>query len=135
MGKMSSKKRMNIGWIISGSLVGAAICIVLLMGTTLLLISERIGESCIEMLVPGMVFFSSLAANFHAGKIYGEPLIAVSTQSTILIILMLMGGCFVDGQFDGVWLRVGAVLAGGLSGYVICLKKSKKQYIRNRRYS
>ena len=135
MGKMSSKKRMDIGWIISGSLVGAGVCVVLLMGTTLLLISERIGESFIEILVSGIVLFSSFAANLYTGKIYGEPLLAVSTQSTILIILMLMGGCFIDGQFDGVWLRIGAVLAGGLSAYVICLKKSKKQYIRNRRYS
>lgn len=135
MGKMSSKKRMEVGWLISGSLVGTAVCIALSMGTTLLLISERIGESYIEMLVSGIVLLSSFAANLYAEKIYGEPLLAVSTQSTILIVLMLMGGCFVDGQFDGVWLRIGAALAGGLSAYVICLKKRKKQFKRNRRYS
>ena len=135
MGKMSSKKRMGIGWIISGLLVGISVCSVLLMGTTILLLSGRIGESHVEMLVSGIVFFSVFCANIYAGTIYHKPLHAVSTQVTVLVALMLIGGCWLDGQFDGVWLRTGAVLTGGLSAYVICLKKSKKRYKGNGRYS
>ena len=135
MGKMSSKKQMNISWTISGLLVGMAACLVLLMGTTMLLLSERIGESSVEILVSGIVLISSFGANLYTGKMHGEPLCAIFTQSTILIVLMLMGGCLIDGRFDGVWLRSGAVLMGGVSACVICLKKSRKQYKRKRRYS
>lgn len=135
MGKMSSRKRIGIGWIIFGMLVGIAVCTVLLMGTTMLLLSGRIGESCVEMLVSGIVFFSVFCANIYAGKIYDKPLHAASTQVSVLIALMLIGGCLLDGQFDGVWLRTGTALAGGLSAYVICLKKGKKHFKGNRRYS
>lgn len=132
---MSSKKRMGIGWISSGLLVGITVCTVLLMGTTMLLLSGRIGESSVEILASGIVFFSSFCTNIYAGKIYDETLIAVLTQSTILVVLMLIGGCLLDGQLHGVWIRTGAAFTGGLLAYMICLKKSKKRYKGNGRYS
>lgn len=135
MGKMNGKKTMNIAWTISGLLIGVAACVVLLIGTTMLLLSERIGESSVMILVPGIVLISSFGANLYTGKMHGEPLGAVLAQSTILIVLMLMGGCLIDGRFYGVWTRIGAVLLGGLSAYIICIKNSKKQHRRKRRYS
>ena len=135
MGKMNGKKTMNIAWTISGLLIGVAACVVLLIGTTMLLLSERIGESSVEILVSGIVVISSFGANLYTGKMHGEPLAAVLAQSTILIVLMLMGGCLIDGRFYGAWTRIGTALMGGVSAYVICLKKSKKQYKRKRRYS
>lgn len=135
MGKMNGKKTMNIAWTISGLLIGVAACLVLLIGTTMLLLSERIGESSVEILVSGIVVISSFGANLYTVKMHGEPSAAVLAQSTILIGLMLMGGCLIDGRFYGAWTRIGAALMGGVSAYVICLKKSKKQYKRKRRYS
>ena len=63
MGKMNGKKTMNIAWTISGLLIGVAACLVLLMGTNMLLLSERIGESSVEILVSGIVVISSFGAN------------------------------------------------------------------------
>lgn len=134
MGKISRGKQADIGWAIVSLVVGASVCIVLLVVTTLLVLSERVGEASAEILIAGILMASSFAANLIAGKMHGEPMVAVPAISTALILLTLVTGCFLEGPFQRVWFGMGAIIGGGLSAYMICIKNRKKQHKRKRRY-
>ena len=134
MGKISRGKQADIGWAIVSLAVGASVCIVLLVVTTLLVLSERVGEVSAEILIAGILMTSSFAANLIAGRMHGVPMAAVPAISTALILLMLVTGCFLEGPFQRVWFSMGAIIGGGISAYMICLKSSKMQHKRKRRY-
>ena len=124
---------------IMGSLLGAGIAMLLSLGAIAvmarLLLSEKIGEGSIEFLITVLLLLSSFLGNLVSAKrsVMGVlPSCAITTAA--ILCFMLIGGFIADGAFHNVWLRLGAVAAGGLLSCGCCLKRTGKSTGRKKRY-
>lgn len=124
---------------IMDSFLGAGIAVLFSLGTIAvmawLLLSEKIGEGSIEFLITLLLLLSSFLGNLVSGKRSAMgvlPSCAITTAA--ILCIMLIGGFIADGAFRNVWLRLGAVAAGGLLSCGCCLKITGKRTRRKKRY-
>ena len=134
MQKAVSRKQADIRCVIFGMMACVLMIVILTMGTAQLLVAQKIGEKCDEILVSATLFVASIIGNVITGKLSGNLLMAYSATSISIMVIMIVSGCMIDGPFENVMFRIGAVIAGGLLGCVICSKNSDNRTKRKRRH-
>lgn len=117
--------------------IGAAVMLVLLLISiaSKMIISQKIGEGSAEVLVTLILLVASLTGTGISALLQSNNILKTSILTTCGILLaVVIGALVVDGPFQGVALRTGAILGGGLISCVICMKKGGKTVKRKRRY-
>ena len=134
MQKAVSRKETDIRCVILGMMVCVLAIVILTMGTAQLLVTQKIGERCDEILVSATLFIASIIGNVITGKLSGNLLLAYSATSISIVLVMIISGCIIDGPFENVMFRIGAVVAGGLFACMTCSKISDNRTKRKRRH-
>lgn len=124
---------------IPGWMVGAATAIILCIGgiavTAQLLLSQKIGEGSIEPIITIILLLSVLlGSRISAMMNPGEKLQQSAITVTAILCIMLIAGLSMDGRFQNPWLRIGAIVVGGLLSIGWDFKKKGKRPVRKKRY-
>lgn len=110
--------------------------VILIAGTSKLLLDQKIGEGSVEPVVTIILFLAAFLGCFAAQNAARSESIYVPLLSAGLFTLaVLIGALTMDGTFQHVALRLSAIVVGGAVSCVLCLKKGKKVRKRKSRHS
>ena len=129
------EKHSNGIWLMAGIFSAVMICITILSVVASLLLTGRIKENSGMLVVFPTLFVSSLIGNCVASKLNGVSMQMVPLVTGIIIIIMLIGGLVIDGQFSDIVRPVLAVISGGVVACILCRNRKGKMMKRKKRYS
>lgn len=133
MGK-KIKNNMSIN-ILLGVGIAITICLITTAVMAKSLLTGKIGEGSLDLIVSTILLLSVMIGTFVAGKRQSKQEITTIAITTVVVILtLLLCGLLLDGKFCDVPLRIGTVVGGGLISYVLCLKLSGKSPRRKNHY-
>ena len=102
---------------------------------TWLLLSQKIGEQSVDILISGVLLVASfLGARISSWLLADFSLPASAITTAAIICLMVIAGLIAEGPFQNVFQRVAAAAAGGLISCGSCLRKKEKRIRRKKRY-
>lgn len=125
MGKITGKE----SGVIIGSVFGASAaivsCLILILGMAKLLLQEKLGQGSTDIFISVVLLVSSVLGNWLSIKSNQKNKLPASIATTVMIAsAMVIVGLTIDGKFENVLLRLGAVIAGCVISCLLCLNKS-----------
>lgn len=121
--------------ILLGTGVGLVFILAGISIMTWLLLSQKIGEQSVDILISGVLLVASfLGARISSWLLADFSLPASAITTAAIICLMVIAGLIAEGPFQNVFQRVAATTAGGLISCGSCLRKKEKRIRRKKRY-
>ena len=135
VGKNKKRSGSKLSAALTGVICAVGICLVGLAGMTQMMQLNKIGERGIQVMIPGLLFLSALVGCLLAVRTNSTNLLVVIICTVCCFAVLLLAlGLSIDGSFDGVLQKLGAIVGGGGISCVLCLKKPRKNWIRKRAY-
>ena len=134
MGKNNGKKN-AASKVAFGIGISMILCFLLIVGAAQLVLSEKIGEGGVELLITMILFLSSVTGNYLCAFREKQPILIIAVSTLIAMMILFISGLSVDGVFENMLLRFGSLMAGAVISCLLCLKlsckvKRKKKYYR-----
>lgn len=130
--------RKGSGSAINSFLTAAAVAVGVLLAGLLLLsymvLNQSIGEGAANLGIPVLLLVSALIGGQVVSRAPQRKAIYPVSFCLLLIVFMVTGGFLIDGAFQNVLLNSGAVVAGSLISFAVCLKGKGKRPGKNRAY-
>ena len=125
MGKITGKE----SGVIIGSVFGASAaivsCLILILGMAKLLLQEKLGQGSTDIFISVVLLVSSVLGNWLSIKSNQKNKLPASIATTVMIAsAMVIVGLTIDGKFENVLLRLGAVIVGCVISCLLWLNKS-----------
>lgn len=111
------------------------LCLSLTGAATQLLLSEIIGEGGTEVLITTILFLSTMAGNMLMCTYNNKQPVLVSAINIVCVMaIVIISSLSMEGVFENVLFRLGAVMAGTGVSCVLCLKMRSKPKRKKKHY-
>jgi len=135
MSKIAGKESRGVMGSVLGASAAIFSCLILVFGMAKLLLQEKLGQGSVDVFISAVLLLSSILGNWLSVKLNQKNKLTASIVTTVMIAgAMIIGGLTIDGKFENVLLRLGAVIAGWVISCSLCLNKSGKSKRMKKRY-
>ena len=119
--------------------IGVSTAVFIVLGAAGLLskvmLGGSLGESTVELILAVLFAVAILIGNTIAVKLReGKNLVITCMYISIMVVLLLLCGLFIEGNFKNVGIRLCSAGAGGLISYVLCQRSTGNTRKKKRRY-